>query len=132
MRTWIWRLHTISSAVMAVFIVLLLIIVQHTRGAECDPGTACNPHGFLTIFVVFAGVVLAGPCLVACFLSRVRSESGPGLGLLASILLLGFTADGIHGSPGWLTVLTWVLGGWFLILSVAGLALFRSARPGVD
>jgi hypothetical protein len=132
MRTWVWRLHTISAAACAVYCVLLLIVLQRSRGAECAPGTDCNPHGFLTIFVVVTGIVLAGPSLAACLFSRRHSEAGPALGLLTSILLLGLNA-GIEHVPAWLPPLTWVVGGWFLVISLAGLALFRDARsPSVD
>jgi hypothetical protein len=128
MRTFVWRLSWISSVVVAVFSVVMPIVADRSGAAYCGAGV-CDPNGYATIFYIGVGVVLTGLSLAAYGFSRARRDAGPALGLLTSIVLLGFIAGGGEDIPGWLTGLTWIVGGWFLIVSVTGLALLRGDRP---
>ncbi|NEA31717.1 hypothetical protein [Streptomyces sp. SID13031] len=128
MRTLVWRVTWISSVVVAVFSVLLPIVAGRTGAADCA-AVVCDPNGYATIFYIAVGVVLTGLSLATYGFSRARREAGPAVGLLTSILILGFVAGGAEDLPAWLTALTWIVGGWFLIVSVAGLALLRGHHP---
>lgn len=122
MRTLVWRLTWISAVVVAVFSVLMPIVAD--RAVE-----AGDSSGYATIFYLAVGVVLTGLSLATYGFSRARNEAGPAIGLFTGILILGFVAGGGEDMPAWLTLLTWVVGGWFLIICVAGLAFLRGDRP---
>jgi FtsH-binding integral membrane protein len=129
MRHRIWPLLWVSAGLVAAFSVVMSIVADHAGAATCEPADVCDSHGYFTIFYVTVGVVLTGLSLATCGFSRKRSEAGPALGLLTSVLLLGFVAGRVEEMPSWLVALIWAIGGWFLIVSVAGLALLRGERP---
>lgn len=131
MRTWIWRLLWSSAALFAVITVVMLVVTERRTVAECDPASPCDIHGYFPAFYVGVGVVLTGVSLASCGFSWARSEAGPLLGLLSSILVVGFVAGG-DVIPSWLTVLTCAVGGWLLILSIAGLTLLRADYSRAD
>jgi hypothetical protein len=131
MHTLVWRLTWISAVVVAAFSVLMPIVAGRSGTADCE-AVVCDAQGYATVFYIVVGVVLTGLSLATYGFSRARREAGPAVGLLTSILILGFVAGGAEDLPGWLTALTWIVGGWFLAVSVAGLALLRGARPLPD
>jgi hypothetical protein len=123
----VWLVSRVSAVLVAVFSVVMSIVADRAGTKVCGSDPQCDPHGYFTIFYVLVGVVLTGLSVAAYWFCSARSEAGPALGLLISVLLLGFVAGAVEEMPGWLKVATWIVGGWFLLVSLAGLLAAR--RP---